>query len=44
MVNVEDGTVRVDLTVTDPAQDGAKILTKAQAVVRLIPAGGGDSQ
>lgn len=30
----EDGTVRVDLTVTDPRHGDAKILTKAQAVVR----------
>lgn len=34
-VNPEEGTVRVDLTVTDPGQDGARLLTKAQAVVRL---------
>ena len=45
-LNLEDGTVRVDLTVTDPAQGGAKILTKAQAVVRLAPGTGtgGDAQ
>ena len=30
----DDGTVRVDLTVTDPGNDGARVLTKAQAVVR----------
>lgn len=29
------GTVRIDLTVTDPGRGDAKILTKAQAVVRL---------
>ncbi|MGM7671384.1 MaoC family dehydratase [Microbacterium sp. A93] len=28
------GTVRIDLTVTDPRNGNAKILTKAQAVVR----------
>lgn len=28
------GTVRIDLTVTDPGHGNAKILTKAQAVVR----------
>ena len=35
VVNVEDGTVRVDLTVTDPAQDGAKILTKALSLIHI---------
>ncbi|MEV4900443.1 MaoC family dehydratase [Citricoccus sp. NPDC055426] len=30
----DDGTVRIDLTVTDPGHGNAKILTKAQAVVR----------
>lgn len=34
-VDAEAGTARIDLTVTDPAQDGARVLTKAQAVVRL---------
>ncbi|MEO9247559.1 MaoC family dehydratase [Citricoccus nitrophenolicus] len=33
-VNDDAGTVRVDLTVTDPRHGDAKILTKAQAVVR----------
>lgn len=30
----DDGSVRIDLTVTDPRHGDAKILTKAQAVVR----------
>ena len=30
----DDGTVRIDLTVTDRSQSDAKVLTKAQAVVR----------
>ena len=33
-VNDDAGTVRVDLTVTDPRHGDARILTKAQAVVR----------
>ena len=42
-VDAEDGTVRVDLTVTDPGQDGARVLTKAQAVVRLASSTGGSA-
>lgn len=30
----DDGSVRIDLTVTDPRHGDAKVLTKAQAVVR----------
>lgn len=30
----DDGTVRIDLSVTDPRNGNSKILTKAQAVVR----------
>lgn len=30
----DDGTVRVDLTVTDPGHGGARVLTKAQVLVR----------
>ena len=38
-IDLDAGTVRVDLAVTDPGQDGAKVLTKAQALVRLTPSG-----
>ncbi|MEW1979362.1 MaoC family dehydratase [Citricoccus sp. NPDC079358] len=34
-IDDDAGTVRIDLTVTDPGHGDAKILTKAQAVVRL---------
>lgn len=34
-VDAAAGTVRIDLTVNDPAQDRPRVLTKAQAVVRL---------
>jgi acyl dehydratase len=34
-VDPDAGTARIDLTVTDPGNDGARVLTKAQAVVRL---------
>ena len=33
-LHADAGTVRIDLTVTDPRNGDAKILTKAQAVVR----------
>ena len=38
-IDLDAGTVRVELAVTDPGQDGAKVLTKAQALVRLTPSG-----
>ncbi|WP_257643124.1 MaoC/PaaZ C-terminal domain-containing protein [Micrococcus luteus] len=34
-IDAEAGTVRIDLMVNDPAQDRPRVLTKAQAVVRL---------
>ncbi|MGC5047985.1 MaoC/PaaZ C-terminal domain-containing protein [Micrococcus porci] len=37
-IDAEAGTVRIDLTVNDPAQAKPRVLTKAQALVRLTPA------